>query len=158
MFASNYIFEISRLRASKLYRLRSYFKSLNFFRQPFWSHCGVISRKLLMKSRNHNIFEKFKLNRNLQRIPFKMMYNMSVLRYRFSNERWGGGGGGEGALNHLPVYSLHAPAENYRQFLNFWMNSKWYILVSIPLAAYWNSIDWNFRFRLQNTYRSNNIR
>ena len=27
-------------------------------------------------------------------IPFKMMYNMSMLRHRFSNERWGGGGGG----------------------------------------------------------------
>ena len=25
-------------------------------------------------------FEKFKLNRNLQTIPFKMMYNMSILR------------------------------------------------------------------------------
>ena len=27
-------------------------------------------------------------------IAFKMMYNMSMLRHRFSNERWGGGGGG----------------------------------------------------------------
>ena len=71
----------------------SYFNSLNFFRQPFWSHGGVISRKLLIKSRNQNIFEKFKLNRNLKRIPFKMMYNMSMLRHRFSNELWGGGGG-----------------------------------------------------------------
>ena len=26
-------------------------------------------------------------------IPFKMMYNMPMLRHRFSNERWGGGGG-----------------------------------------------------------------
>ena len=25
--------------------------------------------------------------------PFKMMYNMSMLRHRFSNERGGGGGG-----------------------------------------------------------------
>ena len=55
---------------------------------------GVTSRKLLIKSRNQNIFEKLKLDRNLQRIPFKMMYNMSVLRHRFSNKRWGGGGGG----------------------------------------------------------------
>ena len=31
-------------------------------------------------------------------IPFKMMYNMSMLRHRFSNERWGGGGG----RNELP--------------------------------------------------------
>ena len=30
-------------------------------------------------------------------IRFKMMYNMSRLRHRFSNERWeGGGGGGKG--------------------------------------------------------------
>ena len=47
---------------------------------------------LLIKSRNQNTGEKFQLNRNLQTIPFKMMYNMSMLRYRFSNERWGGGG------------------------------------------------------------------
>ena len=33
-------------------------------------------------------------------IPFKMMYNMSMLRHPFSNEQWGGGGGG---LNHLPL-------------------------------------------------------
>ena len=44
------------------------------------------------KSRNQNIFEKFKLNRNLQTIPFKMMYNMSMLRHRFSNDGTGGGG------------------------------------------------------------------
>ena len=30
-------------------------------------------------------------------IPFKMMYNMSMLRYRFSNEQL------RGALNHLPL-------------------------------------------------------
>ena len=40
-------------------------------------------------------------------IPFKMMYNMYMLRHRFSNEReegeGGGGGGGGGALNHLPL-------------------------------------------------------
>ena len=54
--------------------------------------------KLLIKARNQNIFEKFQLNRNLKRIPFKMMRNMSMLRHRFSNERGGGG-----ALNHLPL-------------------------------------------------------
>ena len=54
----------------------------------------MISRKFLIKSRNQNIIEKFKLNRNHQRIPFKMMYNMSMLLHRFSNERWGGRGGG----------------------------------------------------------------
>ena len=42
---------------------------------------------LLIKSRNQNIFEQCKLNRNLQTIPFKMMYSMSMLRYRISNER-----------------------------------------------------------------------
>ena len=57
---------------------------------------------LLIKSRIQNIFEKCKINRNLQTIPFKMMYNASMLRHRFSNERWGGGGEG-GALNHLPL-------------------------------------------------------
>ena len=70
----------------------SYFKSLKFFRtpilEPLRSH---------FKSRNQNIFEKFKLNRNLQRIPLKMMYNMSMLRHRFSNERWGA------TLNYLPL-------------------------------------------------------
>ena len=34
----------------------------NFFEQPFWSHCGAISRKLLIKSRNQNIFPIFKMN------------------------------------------------------------------------------------------------
>ena len=60
---------------------------------------------LLMKSRNQNIFEKFKPNRNLQTIPFKMMYNMSMLRHRFSNESGGGGGGG-GRPDHVPSSSL----------------------------------------------------
>ena len=32
-----------------------------------------------------------------------MMYNMSMLRHRFSNERWERGGGGGGAQNHLPL-------------------------------------------------------
>ena len=68
------------------------------------THSGAIAESfredLLIKSRNQNMFEKFKLNRNLQTIPFKMMYNMSMLRRRFSNERRGGGGR---ALNHLPL-------------------------------------------------------
>ena len=63
-------------------------KVWNFFEQPFWSLCGVISLKLLINSRHQNIFLKFNLKRNLQRIPFKMMWNMSMLRHRFSNERW----------------------------------------------------------------------
>ena len=36
-----------------------------FFGQPFWCHCRFISRKLLINSRNQNIFQKFKLNWNL---------------------------------------------------------------------------------------------
>ena len=48
---------------------------------------------LLTNSRSQNIFKKLKINRNLQMVPFKIMYNMSMLRYRFSNERWGEGGG-----------------------------------------------------------------
>ena len=89
----NYINGISRSRALKWYIICSYFKSLNFFSD---THSGAIGESfrenLLIKSRNQNIFQKFKLNRNLQRIPFKMMNNMSMLRHRFSNERWGGGG------------------------------------------------------------------
>ena len=58
-------------------------------------HPGTIGQtfreKLLIKLQNQNIFEKFKLNRNLQTIPLKMMY-MTMLRHRFSNERGRGGG------------------------------------------------------------------
>ena len=79
---------ISRLRASKLHIICSYLKSLNFFSDSdSGGPGGVISRKVLIKSRNHKIFQKFKLNRNLQRITFKMMYNMFMLRHHFSNER-----------------------------------------------------------------------
>ena len=53
-------------------------------------------QNLLINSRNQNIFENFKINRDLRTIPFKMMYNMSMLRHRCSNEQWGGGGGGRG--------------------------------------------------------------
>ena len=66
------------------------YQKSEFFRTAILEPLGVISQKLLIKSRNQNILEKFKLNRNLQRIPFKMMYNMSMLRHRFLNE-WGGG-------------------------------------------------------------------
>ena len=59
-----------------------------------------MSRKFThtVKLQNRNIFEKFKLNRNLQMIPFKMMYNMSVFCHWFSNKQLGGGGGGRGHL------------------------------------------------------------
>ena len=95
------------------------FQKFEFFSDTRSGAIGEPFRgNLLIKSRNQNIFERFKINRNLQRIPFKMMYNMSMLRHRFSNERWGrGGGGGGGALNHLPlllcksVY-MHHYAEN----------------------------------------------
>ena len=76
----------------------SHFKSLNFLGHPLRSHWESFRENLLIKSRNQNIFEKFKLNRNLQTIFFNMMYNMSMLRHWFSNEQWGGG-----ALNHLPL-------------------------------------------------------
>ena len=69
----------------------SYFKSLKIFRtailEPLRSHFAKIAHKVA-KSK---YFQKFKLNRNLQKILFKMMYNMSMLRHWFSNERWGGG-------------------------------------------------------------------
>ena len=81
----------SRLRASKLYIICSYFKSLEFFGHPFRSHWDSFRENLLIKSRNRNILEKFRLNRNLQTIPFKMMYNMSMSRHRFSSEQSGGG-------------------------------------------------------------------
>ena len=59
------------------------------------THSGAIGESfcenLLMKSQNQNTFEKFKLNRNCQMIPFKMMYNMSMSRRRFSNEQCGRG-------------------------------------------------------------------
>ena len=64
-------------------------KSLKFFRTPIPEPLGSHFAKIAHKARNQNIFEKFKINRNLQTIPFKMMYNMSMLRHRFSNERWG---------------------------------------------------------------------
>ena len=55
--------------------------------EPLRSYFAKIAHKIAKS----NIFEKFKLIRNLQRFPFKMMYNVSMLCYRFSNERWGGG-------------------------------------------------------------------
>ena len=66
------------------------FSKFEFFRTSTPEPLGESFREnLLIKSRNQNIFQKFKSNRNLQRIPFKMMYNMSMLRHRFSNEWWG---------------------------------------------------------------------
>ena len=67
--------------------------------EPLRSHFAKITHKVV-KSK---YFENFKLNRNLQRISFKMMYNMSMSRHRFSNERWevwGGGGRPETFLSY----------------------------------------------------------
>ena len=67
-----------------------------FLKSEFFSdtHPGAVGEpfreNLLIKSRNQNILKKFKLNWNLQTVPFKMMYNMFMLRHWFSNERWGG--------------------------------------------------------------------
>ena len=69
---------------------------MKFCWTPIPEPLGVISRKFAQKVAKSKYFLKFKLNRNLQTIPFKMMYNMSMLRHRFSNEQWGGGGGGGG--------------------------------------------------------------
>ena len=41
-------------------------------------------------SRNQTICEKLKPNWILQTILFNMMYNVFMLRHRFSNEWWGG--------------------------------------------------------------------
>ena len=66
------------------------FQKFEFFRTPTPEPFGESFRgNLLIKSRNQNIFEKFKLNQNLRTIPFKMIYDMYMLRHRFSNERWG---------------------------------------------------------------------
>ena len=96
-----YINGISRSHALKWYIICSYFKSLNFLDIRSGAIGESFLENLLIKSRNQNIFEKFKLNRNFQTMPFKMMYNMSMLRHQFSNERWGRKGGG--GLNHLPL-------------------------------------------------------
>ena len=61
--------------------------------------------KIAHKIAKSKYFQKFVSNRNLQRIPFKMMYNMSMLRHWFgfqmNNERGGGGGGGGGGVEPL---------------------------------------------------------
>ena len=60
-----------------------YFKSLKFFRtailEPLQSHFAKIAHKVA-KSK---YLKKFKLNQNLQRILFEMMYNMPMVSHRF---------------------------------------------------------------------------
>ena len=46
------------------------------------------------------------------------MYNMSMLRHRLSNEWYGGGGGGRGALNHLPLLFCKSVYYNYPESTN----------------------------------------
>ena len=68
--------------------MSSYFKSLNFFRiaiqEPLRSHFAKIAHKVGKSI----IFLKFKINRNLQTIPFKIINNMSMLCHQFTNEQW----------------------------------------------------------------------
>ena len=66
---------------------------------------GRISWKLLVRSRNQNIQKESKWNRYLRRVSLNMMYKMSRLRHRFSNEPGGGGGGG-GSLDLLRLYPV----------------------------------------------------
>ena len=64
-----------------------------FFGHSLRSHWEVISRKFAHKFAKSKYLKKFKINRNVLKIPLKMMYNMSMLPHQFSNERWWGGGG-----------------------------------------------------------------
>ena len=55
------------------------FEKFEIFPDTYSGAIGESFREnLLINSRNQNIFEKFKLNRNLQMIPFKRIYNMSM--------------------------------------------------------------------------------
>ena len=53
---------------------------MTFAPEPLRSHFAKICSQI-------REIKKLKINRNLQTVPFKMMYDMSMLRYRFSNER-----------------------------------------------------------------------
>ena len=52
--------------------------------------------KIAHKVANSKTFSKISIISESQKIPFKMMHNMSMLRHQFSNEQWRGGGGGGG--------------------------------------------------------------
>ena len=75
-----------------IYIICSYFNSLKIFRTPILEPLGSHFANIAHKSRNQNIFEKFTLNRNLQMIPFNMMYKR--LCYVIGSQMNGGGGGG----------------------------------------------------------------
>ena len=83
-----YISKFSSSHISFVCFLRVWFSS-NLKKGPKCTHFARIACKI----EKVKYFEKFKLNRNLQMISFKMIYNMPRLRHWFSNERWGGGGG-----------------------------------------------------------------
>ena len=117
------------------------------------SHSGAIGghfAKIAHKVAKSKILQKFELNRNLQRIPFKMMYNMSMLRHRLSNEWWwwwGVGGGGVG-VNYLfllfrkSVYRIkrhlkmiYTKGKTY-QFVNLaWLGISSRTMMSFQLAT-----------------------
>ena len=78
----------------------NYFKSLDFFEQPFWSHCGVISRKLLIKSRNQNIFKYLKWILLAVKFPFQR-YIVCCSKICHSKIISGGRGG---APSHLFLF------------------------------------------------------
>ena len=71
--------------------------------------CGVISRKLLIKSRNQNIFPIFKMSPTHHLIPFPMIYSLLGSVSSFENY-WGGGGGAPHHLNLLCPRSKFARA------------------------------------------------
>ena len=54
----------------------------------------MISRKLLIKSRNQNILSISEMNRALRKIPFPMMYSLLVCRDKFRPSKIIPGGGG----------------------------------------------------------------
>ena len=60
------------------------FKTLNFFRTAILQPTiAELSRENCSSSREIKIvLRKFKSNRNLHRIPLKMMHNMSMLRHK----------------------------------------------------------------------------
>ena len=67
------------------------------------------------EARNLDTHSEAKLNRNLQSISFKMMYN--DLCYVIGSQMNGGRGGGGGALNHLPLLfckSMYIVSTGYR--------------------------------------------
>ena len=83
---SNYIFEISRSRASKLYITCSYVKSLNFFLEPLRGHFAKIAHKVA-KSKCFPLLATFRC----------------LLGSVSSSKIIGGGGGGGGGGLGRPV-------------------------------------------------------